>query len=69
MAEAQITDVIDTTRGRSDRKSLVQLVKYAFSEEDGARRNRDDVMPPDWRPPGDGSTVPVRYVPGSEYSG
>ena len=68
VTDARITDVSDTTRGRRGGHP-VRLVTYEYEEEDGTRRKQDDVMPPDWRPPGDGSTVPVRYVPGSEYSG
>jgi hypothetical protein len=66
--DAQITEVLDTTRGRRS-GAPVRLVKYTYKEPDGTLRRQDDVMPPDWLPPGGGSTVPVRYVPGSEYSG
>ena len=64
--EGRITEVLDTTRGR--RRTPVRLVKFAYAEADGTRRSQDEVFAPDWRPPSDGA-LPVRYVPGSEYSG
>ena len=65
-AVGRITEVRDTTRGRRDRP--VRLVGFTYAEADGTRRSQDAILPPDWRPPESG-TLPVRYVPGSEYSG
>ena len=63
----RITELKDTTRGRRDRP--VRYVKFEYTEADGTRRTQDETFAPDWTPPGDGVTVPVRYISGSEYSG
>ena len=66
--EAEIREVLDTERGRRNREVPVRLEKYTYREPDGTIRDADDVMAADWAPPGDPGTVPVEFIPGSEYS-
>ena len=68
-AAGTITEVLDTDRGRPGRRRAVRLVKFRYEEADGTRRKQDAEFPPGWPPPGGEPEVPVRYVPGSEYSG
>ena len=64
--DAVVDEVVNTERGRRNRP--IRLVKYHYGESDGTVRRFSDELPPDWVPPGDPGTVPVRFIPGSEYS-